>query len=85
MADAIVILNGEQKRGGKGMASVTAEVMLYFGIDDPEFRKTVDILRFIATPQMNTREIIDLLNPVWDTAKEIGYDEGYESALNDER
>lgn len=72
MADAIVILSEEQKHGGKGMASVTTEVLLYFGTDDPEFRKTVDTLRFITTPQMTTREIIELLKPVY----REGYDEG---------
>lgn len=54
------------------MASTTAEVMLYFGCDDPEFRKTVDTLRFVTTPQMTAREIIDLLSPVW----RGGYDQG---------
>lgn len=72
MADVIVTLSEEQKHGGRGMASTTAEVLLYFGTDDPEFRKVVDTLRFITTPQMDTREIIELLKPVY----RRGYDEG---------
>lgn len=58
------------------MASTTAEVQLYFQCDDPEFRKTIDTLRFITTPQMTSREIIDLLRPVWRN----GYDEGIRDA-----
>lgn len=65
MADAIVTLSAERKHGGREMASVTAEVMLYFGTDDPEFRSTINALRFITTPQMDTREIIELLKPVY--------------------
>lgn len=51
------------------MASTTAEVLLYFGTEDPEFRKAVDTLRFITTPQMTAREIIDLIRPIWAEAQ----------------
>lgn len=57
------------------MASVTAEVLLYFGTDDPKFRKTVDTLRFITTPQMDAREIIELLSPVYREAYDDGFDQ----------
>lgn len=57
------------------MASTTAEVLLYFGTDDPEFRKAVDTIRFITTPQMETREIINLIGPI--------YSEGYNRAERD--
>ena len=63
------------------MASTTAEVMLYFQCDDSEFRKTIDTLRFITTPQMTTREIIDLLRPVW----KGGYRDGYDTRDYEER
>ena len=60
------------------MASTTAEVMLYFGTDDPAFRKTIDTLRFITTPQMDTREIIELLKPVYWEGHYEGFSEGYD-------
>lgn len=56
------------------MASTTAEVLLYFGASvDSEFGETVDKLRFLTDPPMETREIIDLISPVW----QAGYDDGW--------
>lgn len=55
------------------MSSVTAEVLLYFGTDDPEFRKSVEELRFSVEPEREAREIIDLVRPFY----RYGYDEGY--------
>ena len=79
MADAIVILSGEKKHGGRGlMASTTAEVLLYFGEDGYRFKQAVDKLRFSLDPELSTREIIDLIGPVWSAAYSKGYDEGYD-------
>lgn len=60
------------------MASVTAEVLLYFGTDDPEFRDTVDAIRF-GQEIDNSVTIIKLLRPVWGVA----YDKGYEDGVDD--
>jgi hypothetical protein len=55
------------------MASTTAEVQLYFQCDDPKFVETVNRLRFDGVIERTTREIIDLINPIWDAA----YDKGW--------
>jgi len=62
------------------MASTTAEVLLYFGEDGREFKQAVDKLRFAADPEMSTREIIDIINPIWRVAFDLGRQEGYEDA-----
>lgn len=56
------------------MASTTAEVLLYYGTDDDNFKATVDYLRFSRSPEMTAREIIDIINPIWRFAREQGYD-----------
>lgn len=60
------------------MASTTAEVLLYFGEDRPGFVEAVNKLRFIIEPELSTREIINILGPVWSAAYSKGYDEGYD-------
>lgn len=60
------------------MASTTAEVLLYFGSDDPKFVKAVDALRFSAEPPLETAEIVKILQPIWSVA----YDRGYEDGLD---
>ena len=57
------------------MASTTAEVLLYFGTDSEEFKAAVDKLRFSQDPPLETREIINLINPI--------YSEGYGRAERD--
>lgn len=59
------------------MASTTAEVLLYFGSREPDFRKTVDTLRFVTTPQMTAKEIIDLLKPIYRAGYDEGFSDGY--------
>lgn len=54
------------------MASVTAEVLLYFSTDDPEFRDTVDAIRF-GQEIDDSITIIRMLRPVFN----VGYDQGY--------
>lgn len=58
------------------MASTTAEVMLYFGSDDPKLQAAITQLRFIAPVELTTREIIDILGPVWSVAYNEGYADG---------
>lgn len=56
------------------MASTTAEVLMYFNASvDSRFGETVNKLRFLTDPPMETREIIDLISPVW----RAGYDDGW--------
>ena len=56
------------------MASTTAEVLLHFDASvDSGFREAVDKLRLLTDPPMETREIIDLISPVW----RAGYDDGW--------
>jgi hypothetical protein len=62
------------------MASTTAEVLLYFGTDDPEFTETVNKIRFSVDPPYETRAIIDIINPIWRVAFDLGREEGYEDA-----
>lgn len=58
------------------MASVTAEVLLYFGTSDADFKKVVDTLRGDKfEDERSSREIIELLKPV--------YNEGYENGRMD--
>lgn len=64
------------------MASTTAEVQLYFGTDDPEFRKAVNALRFDGVIERSTREIIDLINPIWREAFDFGREEGYRDGVH---
>ena len=64
------------------MASATAEVLLYFQTDDPEFAVSVNKIRFDGVVERSTREIIEIVRPFWDA----GYDEGWDSGrdqLND--
>ena len=58
------------------MASVTAEVLLYFGTDNKKFREAVDALRFDGEDERSVQEIIDLLSPIY----RAGYDEGWDDA-----
>lgn len=60
------------------MASVTAEVLLYFGTDDPGFRRAVDRIRFELGVD-NSQGIINLLTPIYDN----GYNLGYSDAKTD--
>lgn len=47
------------------MASVTAEVLLYFGTDDKDFQRTVNEIRFSDDPSLDAQEIIELLKPIY--------------------
>lgn len=58
------------------MASTTAEVLLYFGEDGKEFQEAVNKLRFIIEPELSTREIINILGPVWSAAYSKGWEYG---------
>ncbi len=58
------------------MASVTAEVLLYFGTDSEDFKGAVDKIRFSQDPPLETREIIELIKPI--------YNEGYDRAERDD-
>lgn len=58
------------------MASTTAEVLLYFGTDSEEFKAAVDKLRFSQDPPLETREIINLIGPIWSVAFDRGFWEG---------
>lgn len=57
------------------MASTTAEVLLYFGTDEPKFKEAVTRLRFLIEPEMTTRELIELISPI--------YNGGYDAAERD--
>lgn len=57
------------------MASVTAEVLLYFGTDSEDFKGAVDKIRFSQDPPLETREIIELIRPI--------YWQGYSDAKED--
>lgn len=57
------------------MASTTAEVLLYFGTDEPKFKEAVDKIRFLSDPPLETREIINLIGPI--------YNRGYDAAERD--
>lgn len=52
------------------MASTTAEVMLYYSTDDIDFERAVNALRFSNYPELTTREIIKLINPIWKAAQD---------------
>lgn len=58
------------------MASTTAEVLLYFGNDGPKFQAAVDRLRFLIDPELTFREIVEILDPVFQAAYEEGYRDG---------
>lgn len=66
------------------MASVTAEVMLNFGVSlsDPggkDFALSVDRIRFsMEGKELPSSAIIDILRPIWDVAYDEGYDDGYD-------
>jgi len=47
------------------MASTTTEVLRYFGTDDTDFEDAVNAIRFSREPPMETREIIDLIKPIY--------------------
>jgi hypothetical protein len=54
------------------MASTTAEVLLYYGVDDEKFAEAVNAIRFSSEPPLETREIINIINPIWGVAHEEG-------------
>lgn len=58
------------------MASTTAEVMLYYGIDTPEFEKSVNSIRFSKDPELSFREIVKIISPIYDAAYDKGWDRG---------
>lgn len=60
------------------MASTTDEVLLHFGTDDVKFRVAVDMLRFMSSTELTSREIIGILSPVWQVAHQEGYADGTE-------
>jgi hypothetical protein len=64
------------------MASTTAEVLLYYGVDDEKFAEAVNAIRFSSEPPLETREIIDLVNPIWRIAFDLGRKEGYDDATD---
>lgn len=63
------------------MASVTAEVMLYFGVSltdggGKEFAQSVDRIRFgMKGGEATSKEIIDILRPVWRSGLADGYNQ----------
>lgn len=70
------------------MASVTAEVMLNFGVSlsdhgGKEFSQAVDSIRFGMGDGVTSREIIDILRPIWRTAHDDGYSDGYDNGVAD--
>ena len=62
------------------MSSTTAEVLLYYGVDDRKFAEAVNTIRFSADPPLETREIINIINPIWRTAFDLGREEGHNDA-----
>jgi hypothetical protein len=54
------------------MASTTAEVLLYYGVDDEGFENSVNAIRFSQNPPLEVREIIDIINPIWREAFDLG-------------
>lgn len=53
------------------MASVTAEVLLYFGSDDKSLKESIEKLRFGYGIE-DSRAIIDILTPAWRLGVEDG-------------
>lgn len=49
---------------------------MYFGEDGKEFQEAVNKLRFIIEPELSTREIINILGPVWSAAYSKGWEYG---------
>lgn len=57
------------------MASVTAEVLLWFGTDDEQLKESVDILRFGYNIE-DSEAIIQILSPAF----RAGYAQGCEDS-----